>query len=382
MDEREFIEFEILLDNIIKNSEVDLKKLYSASEFQLCFDASLFDWNNSNFKISDFKTFDKKFNLILNKLNFDVINVIQNSIKKAWLLSKNKNEKLINLFFEKKAENVKNRILNKNKTENKEALDAFLNRKNNGLNLSQRVWKYNNEYKTQIEDALKIGIGNGVSSSKLANYLQDYLRNPSATILEVDEKGIAKIQDLKPQTGVYKNPLDNALRLARTETNIAYRTADYDRWQNLDFIVGYEVHLSNNHSTRIKTKNGYIVRELVDICDELEGKYPKNFKFTGWHPQCRCYVTAITKTDEEMDMDEDLILSNNTPLEEKDSQNYISDVPDNFRKWTLKNKDRLNNSKSLPYFVRDNEKFFKDINFSKEGKNQIIEVNNQNIGNE
>ena len=30
------------------------------------------------------------------------------------------------------------------------------------------------------------------------------------------------------------------MRLTRTETNIAYRTADQDRWQRMDFVVGSE----------------------------------------------------------------------------------------------------------------------------------------------
>ena len=33
----------------------------------------------------------------------------------------------------------------------------------------------------------------------------------------------------------------NAQRLARTETNIAYRTADFERWAQLDFVVGIEI---------------------------------------------------------------------------------------------------------------------------------------------
>ena len=38
--------------------------------------------------------------------------------------------------------------------------------------------------------------------------------------------------------------------LAVTETNAAYRTADHERWQNLDFVVGIEIHLSGNHTCK------------------------------------------------------------------------------------------------------------------------------------
>lgn len=47
-----------------------------------------------------------------------------------------------------------------------------------------------------------------------------------------------------PRHGMRSSPT----RRAATETNIAYRTADHERWQQLDFIVGIEVHLSNNHT--------------------------------------------------------------------------------------------------------------------------------------
>ena len=68
----------------------------------------------------------------------------------------------------------------------------------------------------------------------------------------------------------------------------------------MDFVVGIEIHLSGNH-----TLNG---KPFHDICDELAGKYPKDFKFTGWHPQCRCFVTTILKTKEEREEDVKKIL--------------------------------------------------------------------------
>ena len=90
--------------------------------------------------------------------------------------------------------------------------------------------------------------------------------------------------------GVYRSSYKNAMRLARTEINMAYREAEYQRWQQLDFVVGFRIHLSNNHT--ILNSKGEPV-PFHDICDELAGDYPKTFKFVGWHPQCRCFVTPI-----------------------------------------------------------------------------------------
>lgn len=49
------------------------------------------------------------------------------------------------------------------------------------------------------------------------------------------------MMNYNPGPGVYKSAYKNALRVAVTETNMAYRKADSDRWQKLDFVLGFEV---------------------------------------------------------------------------------------------------------------------------------------------
>ena len=71
------------------------------------------------------------------------------------------------------------------------------------------------------------------------------------------------------------------MRLARTEINMAYRSSDSETANTFDAVVGIEVHLSNNHNCK-----GVPEGQFYDICDELQGKYPRDFKFTGWHPAC------------------------------------------------------------------------------------------------
>lgn len=148
--------------------------------------------------------------------------------------------------------------------------------------------------------------------------------------------------DFRPGRGVYRSSYKNALRLTATETNMAYRTADYERWQQMDFVVGQKVCCSNNHP-------------IPDICDTLAGKYPKDFKFVGWHPNCRCYVIPILKTVEEMAEDNDRILCGEEP--ESASENAVETVPENFIEWERDNADRIEAAKrrgSLPYFLKDN----------------------------
>jgi len=135
-------------------------------------------------------------------------------------------------------------------------------------------------------------------------------------------------------------------------------TADYERWQQLDFVVGIRIELSNNH-----TLNG---KKFRDICDKLsaplgstntEGKgcYPKDFKFSGWHPLCRCHVITILKTDEEIAEDTRRILDGE-PIDGK-SVNRVDDVPGDFKKWLKDNEERAKRSTSVPYFIKDNERY-------------------------
>ena len=164
--------------------------------------------------------------------------------------------------------------------------------------------------------------------------------------------------------------------MAVTETNIAYRTAEYLKNQDLDFVVGIEIHLSGNH-TYVDAHG--VLQELTDICDELAGRYPKEFKWTGWHPQCRCTVLRILKTEEEV-MEDNKRAINGEEIK-CESVNKVTDMPDNFNKWVDDNQDRIQRAKSLPYFVRDNEKFFPQMNITNSAVEGVREAQgfNENL---
>ncbi len=206
--------------------------------------------------------------------------------------------------------------------------------------------------------------------------LRQYLQHPDKLFRRVrDEHGLLKLsqaaKDFHPGRGVYRSSYMNARRLAATETNIAYRTADHLRWQKMDFVVGIEIVLSNNHTIRLQpgektsdlpgqmradgTPKANAVRTLTDICDTLAGRYPKDFKFTGWHPHCRCRAITILKTEEEMARDTKRILDGRQPS--ADSANAVTDTPEAFKGWMKNNRDRIANGHSLPYFIRDNAKY-------------------------
>ena len=206
--------------------------------------------------------------------------------------------------------------------------------------------------------------------------LRQYLQHPDKLFRRVrDEHGLLKLsqaaKDFHPGRGVYRSSYMNARRLAATETNIAYRTADHLRWQKMDFVVGIEIVLSDNHTIRLQpgektsdlpgqmradgTPKANAVRTLTDICDTLAGRYPKDFKFTGWHPHCRCRAVTILKTEEEMARDTKRILDGRQPS--ADSANAVTDTPEAFKNWVEDKRDRIANGHSLPYFIRDNAKY-------------------------
>ena len=137
---------------------------------------------------------------------------------------------------------------------------------------------------------------------------------------------------------------------------MAYRESEFLRWQKLDFVVGFRVMLSNNHT--ITNSKGEKV-PLVDICDELWGDYPKTFKFTGWHPQCRCYVVPILSDYDEYNQDRANRLKaivRKAKYESLPSRRTITDVPVKFREYIESIKERAKGWKSMPYYIRDNFK--------------------------
>ncbi len=226
---------------------------------------------------------------------------------------------------------------------NPDSLRAFQERKDRGMNLSTRVWDLSEQYKRELEESITAAIAPGTSAVQLAAQVKQYLREPDKRFRRIKEKmadGTIRWHLSKPAKaynpgrGVYRSSARNAQRLARTEINMAYRTAEQKRWEQFDFVVGFEVKT---------TQNGHHVE---DICDTLAGKYPKSFKFTGWHPQCMCYCIPILKTEDEFWADDDV-----------KSVNEVTDVPQGFKDWIRDNKDRINTTEKrgkLPYFIRDN----------------------------
>lgn len=139
----------------------------------------------------------------------------------------------------------------------------------------------------------------------------------------------------------------NAMRLARTEVNMAYRQSDHERWRQLDFVVGFEVRRSNHVFG-------------CPMCDSLVGRYPKNFKFYGWHPQCRCYAVPILSSTKDF-IDREKRRMAGEDIGPALSDNTAKEVPYSFKKWVTDHKEQYARAKSEPFFIRNNQEFVKAI---------------------
>ena len=144
--------------------------------------------------------------------------------------------------------------------------------------------------------------------------------------------------------GVYRSARQNDLRLAMTEINMAYNYANCKRWSEEPFVLGIRIRLSKNHP-------------LTDICDELQGDYPSDFVFTGWHPRCRCSMSSIlmNRNSEEW---KKLRAMSEDEYKRYVSPNKIKGFPSVFNKWCRDNEEKLNKARKnnkLPYFVKENQ---------------------------
>lgn len=215
---------------------------------------------------------------------------------------------------------------------NSEAEKAFKQRRDNGLNLSDKLWKQSKELRDELEETISVAIRKGTSAITLSKRVSKYLED-----FDTFQK------DYKELYGKASNVHDceyRSIRLAASEINIAYRTAEQERWKQMDFVVGYKIKPSDTNHPKF------------DICDILAGDYPKDFIWTGWHPLCRDYKVAILMTEDEFFSGA------------KESKNEVKDVPDAFKQYIGTNAWKIQQARKKgtePYFIRDNKELIDRI---------------------
>lgn len=309
------------------------------------------------FNFDDFPKAKKQARGIVTRLAGKIEAVVTSGQRSEWLAACQKNDAFLASIL--RTSKLTKEEAERYQARNLEALSAFQKRKENGLNLSQRVWKYAEELKDAMELGIDVGLGEGKSAQQLSRDLRQYLNEPDRLYRRVRDKGgnlrLSKAAKMyHPGQGVYRSSAKNAQRLTRTEINMAYRESEYLRWQQLDFIVGIRVMLSNNHT--IKNSKGEPV-PFVDICDTLAGDYPKTFKFVGWHPQCRCFAVPIMADYDEYNKNRANRLKaivKGAQYKSLPSRRTVKDVPKAFRDYISSIEERAKGWKSMPYYIRDN----------------------------
>lgn len=308
------------------------------------------------FKFSDYPQTKKRINDLQAEFVNDIHAVIYRGTSDEW---KNSNE-VQDLMTDKvlkaytaKIDKEKYKVLYQT---NSDALKAFQRRKDKGFNVSAKLWQQSSIYKEELEAAISCAIQKGTSAITLSKQISKYL---------LDFPSLQKDYKEKYGSAEHLNDCEyRSIRLARSGINMAYRTAENERWKQMDFVVGYEIKLSGKHPAH-------------DICDILAGKYPKNFVWTGWHPNDLCYKIPILKTEEEFWQWDG---HSETTTE---SVNEVKDMPDSFKKWVLDNQQRIDDAKkrgTLPYFLKDNKIALGNISVEK----SIAEIvsSASNVGNE
>lgn len=342
---------------------------------------------------ADTKAKQRKVEELLRRLSSAATLAIESGVKVEWEEANIEADKLIKSAFGEQG--LQNTELNALFARNNAARDAFLARSEKGMNLSDRVWKSAQQLRDEMEVAITVAIGEGDSAQSISKSVRKYLNDPDLMFrrfrCKVGDEDIidpetgevtgtkpvyglkwkkrvrtpdgkyhfidydkSSYQDEWTGKGYYKSSAQNAMRVARTETNIAYRRADHDRWQDMDFVIGQRVQLSQSHPKK-------------DICDKLEGEYPKDFIFDGWHPQCFCFVTPIMIPEEEMAKLTQMMLKGEdwrSELKRITRGRQITDYPKGFKDWVQENEGKIMSSHdngSDPYFIRNNFAAIKEI---------------------
>lgn len=358
------------------------------------------------FAFTDYPEISRKVQATFRLMYSEIYQSIRGNIVQEWYYSNADMDGLLAGLFGKGA--MQDKHFARYFARNKEAMNQFFARKENGMNLSQRVWAIAGNAKQDMEVALDLALGQGVDAGELSRTVRKYLQEPDMLFRRfryreqepvLDDKGNPVLDkngkpvmqgkvdedgnpvygrkwkrrhydkatgsfywvDDSPHNyhtgrGVYRSSYKNAMRLARTETNMAYRAADCERWKQLEFVRGFRVVLSKNHP-------------VDDICNLLsadsendtsgKGEYPKGFVFKGWHPHCFCYCVPLLCTEDELFQLTDQILRG------EDTSGFapagVIEKPNaQFLQWVDDNKDRINEATSergwgsLPYFLQDN----------------------------
>jgi len=166
-----------------------------------------------------------------------------------------------------------------------------------GVNLSRRVWRLEEDSKREIVQIVNAGIANGTSAWDLSKELEGYLgagqdcprwtgtrlfKLTKRQISQGDLTGLISGHPCGSQGVAYK-----ALRLARTEFQVVHNKASCDIMAASPWVTGIAVNLNPQHPKQ-------------DECDDYTAgsPYRKNeVPLPPYHSHCLCYLTGVLMKD-------------------------------------------------------------------------------------
>lgn len=323
---------------LLKEQQRGLERFYARKAREMARALKDFQLKNPYDAWAGNRRLEKKFDRIMKGMDLEFKDMMRANLKRGLDLSHVHQDRMIEAYERAVLGKVQRNTAYMFRNAN--ALEGWANRRASGWNISGRVWKLGSQTKEQMETFIRAGLSEGRDARTLAGDVKKYLKEPNRRFRRVRDPETGKLKlsnpakNYHPGRGVYRSSYKNALRLTRNETNLAYRTAEYDRRQRLDFVKGIRVRLSNAHPK-------------YDICDELQGIYPKSFQFSGWHPNCICYTTTELMSRKEF------IHKLNTG---KDRVKPITRIPARAERYIGANADTIKGLNNPPYWVIDNFK--------------------------
>lgn len=298
---------------------------------------------DKEFSFDNYPKTKRKVNSLLDFYAENMQTVVYSGITEEWENSNTFQDLLVRRVIKAYSKRIGDKRVKRYYEHNKSAKEAFKKRTINGMNLSQRIWDQRENVKKSLERALSTGIEKGMSAVNLSKRVSKYL-NDYPSLAKDYKKKYGKAVDI--QSCEYRS-----VRLARNEINMAYRSAEQERWRSLDFIKGFEIKMSGSHPKE-------------DMCDVLAGIYPSSFRWYGWHVNCMCFAIPIIMSEKEYWSD--------GPKE------LYTEVPNKFNKWIGDNVDKIKANKSLPYFLEDNANFIdnESVRFVVRRKTEYIRYKN------
>ena len=138
-----------------------------------------------------------------------------------------------------------------------------------GLTLSQRIWDMRADNLRRLRNEVASGIAQGKSAAVMASNVKGMTWKSE----------IGKAAPAGP--GIYKTAFKNALRLTRTETNMAYVDAQAEYTKFKGYQIMWNVSIGSRNSDECDDYGG----NLYDP-DEIATLYPP-------HPNCGCFMTTV-----------------------------------------------------------------------------------------